>query len=174
MSYTQPNPSDICHILSQMSPKSNICVDSFLHHILSCPARHEAYWRQTTKQASIQCWKRLAFVSQPPLTWQQEPQHMSRQSQEERQNDTRKPRKEKHNWGWWENMSARVLWDGWRVAYWCKATMTNKMQIVIINNQTSLTADSWRCLIDSNSVSEVLEEICLSLKLQQTFLIDVD
>lgn len=71
MSYTRPNLSDVCHILSQMSPNSSICLDSFLHHVLLCSARHEAHWRQTTKQASTQCWegekKRLAFVSQLSL-----------------------------------------------------------------------------------------------------------
>ena len=48
--------------------------------------------------------------------------------------------------------------------------MTNKMQIVIINNQTFLTADSRRCLIDSES--EGLEP---SLKQRhKTFWIDAD
>lgn len=41
------------------------------------------------------------------------------------------------------------------------------MQIVIMNNQTFLTADSWRCLIDSDSESEVLEQNRLSLKLRR-------
>lgn len=51
--------------------------------------------------------------------------------------------------------------------------MTNKMQIVAVNYQTFLTADSWRCLIDSDSESEVLDENCLSLRLRrETCLID--
>lgn len=49
------------------------------------------------------------------------------------------------------------------------------MQIVTMNNQTFLTADSWKCLIDSNSESEVLAQNCSGLKLQrEASLIDTD
>lgn len=43
------------------------------------------------------------------------------------------------------------------------------------SHSTFLTADSWRCLIDSDIESEALEQKCLSLKLRhETFLIDAD
>lgn len=47
------------------------------------------------------------------------------------------------------NMSEMVHWEVWRDECWYKAIMTNKMPIVIMNNHTSLIADSWRCLYDS-------------------------
>ena len=91
--------------------------------------------------------KRLPFVSQPPLVWQMEPRYMSRQSQQPWQYRIRMPPPERKsrtgaNGGMCQR---RRTGEGWRVDYWCKAIMTNKMQIVATNNQTSLTADSRRC-----------------------------
>lgn len=47
------------------------------------------------------------------------------------------------------NMSEMVHWEVWRDECWYKAIVTNKMPIVIMNNRTSLMADSWRWLFDS-------------------------
>lgn len=48
--------------------------------------------------------------------------------------------------------------------------MTNKVQIVIMDIQTSLTADSQRCLIESDNDPEVSEQNSLNLNIQYNFL----
>lgn len=53
-----------------MSLKINVCVNTYLHHILLCPARHEAYQRNTTKQAQHPVLKKIAVClpASPYLT----------------------------------------------------------------------------------------------------------
>lgn len=121
--------------------------------------------KKQPNKPNIQCYKRLLFVSQPPHVWQMEPRYTSRQSQQPRQYQIRMPPKGEAELGLMGGMcQRRCTGEGWRVEYWCKAIMTNKMQIVATNNQTPLTADSRRCLIDSDSESKVFGAGSFELK----------
>ena len=138
----------VCHILSLNVPYKQAFV-LILVYTTSCWIQSDKKPTGNKQPQHLVLKKDWCFVSQPPFVWQPEPQNTSRQSQEREQIRNNWKAKQESAWIRRNNVSCGFM--GWSKEYWWKTLLTNKMQIVIINNQTFITAYGWGCLTDGES-----------------------